>query len=96
MISTGVDWGGMAWALGMYFAAQMVDNLFTQPVIFAKRVHAHPLEIFVVISIAGTLAGPTGMVLGIPAYTLFRIVIREFFQEFQWVQALTDRLENED
>ena len=96
MISTGVDWGSMAWALGMYFAAQMVDNLFTQPVIFAKRVHAHPLEIFVVISIAGTLAGPTGMVLGIPAYTLFRIVIREFFQEFQWVQALTDRLENED
>jgi len=96
MISSGVDWHDFAWAMGAYLAAQAVDNVFTQPVIFAKRVFAHPLEIFVVISIAGTLAGPTGMVLGIPAYTLFRIVIREFFQEFQWVQALTDRLENED
>ena len=96
MISSGVDWGSIAWALGMYFAAQMVDNLFTQPVVFAQRVHAHPLEIFVVISIAGTLAGPTGMVLAIPGYTLFRIVIREFFQEFQWVQALTKHLDDDN
>jgi predicted PurR-regulated permease PerM len=50
----------------------------------------------VVISIAGTLGGPAGMVLAIPGYTLFRIVIREFFQEFQWVQALTKHLDDDN
>ena len=36
------------------------------------------------------------MVLAIPTYTLFRIVANEFFQEFPWIQALTDRRENEE
>lgn len=92
MISSGVEWHGFAWAMGAYLAAQAVDNVFTQPVIFAKRVFAHPLEIFVVISVAGSLAGPAGMVLAIPTYTLFRIVATEFFQEFPWVQALTQSM----
>jgi predicted PurR-regulated permease PerM len=93
MISSGQTWGTVGLAMVMYGAAQVVDNLFTQPVIFAKSVHAHPLEIFAVISIAGSLAGPAGMVLAIPAYTLFRIIIREFFNEFQWVQAMTKRMD---
>ena len=92
MISSGVDWHDFAWAMGAYLAAQAVDNVFTQPVIFAKRVFAHPLEIFVVISVAGSLAGPAGMVLAIPTYTLFRIVATEFFQEFPWIQALTQSM----
>ena len=93
MISSGVDWDAFAWALGVYLAAQGVDNVFTQPVIFAKRVFAHPLEIFVVISVAGTLAGAGGMVLAIPTYTLFRIVAQEFLQEFPWIQALTKSMD---
>lgn len=92
MISSGVDWYDFGWAMGAYLAAQAVDNVFTQPVIFAKRVFAHPLEIFVVISVAGSLAGPVGMVLAIPTYTLFRIVATEFFQEFPWIQALTQSM----
>ena len=73
MISSGVPcrlWVGAC----RVAAAQGVDNVFTQPVIFAKRVFAHPLEIFVVISVAGSVAGAGGMVLAIPTYTLFRIV----------------------
>lgn len=93
MISSGVDWDAFGWAMGVYLAAQGVDNVFTQPVIFAKRVFAHPLEIFVVISVAGSVAGPAGMVLAIPAYTLFRIVAGEFLQEFPWIQALTKSME---
>ena len=78
MVSSGTDWASFGWAMTVYFVAQLVDNLFTQPVIFAKRVFAHPLEIFVVVSISGSLAGTLGMVLAIPGYTLFRIVARSF------------------
>lgn len=96
MISSGVEWDAFGWALAVYLAAQGVDNVFTQPVIFAKRVFAHPLEIFVVISVAGTVAGAGGMVLAIPTYTLFRIVANEFLQEFSWIQALTKSMDDRE
>ena len=94
MVSSGVDGGTLGWGLAMFAAAQAIDNVFTQPVVFAKRVFAHPLEIFIVVSVAGSLAGPMGMVLAIPGYTLIRIVAREFLEEVPWIQALTQRMES--
>jgi predicted PurR-regulated permease PerM len=79
-------------SLLVFAIAQLVDNFFTQPVVFANRVHAHPLEIFIVISIAGSAAGILGMVLAVPAYTLFRIVAQELFSGFKLVDRLTQNL----
>lgn len=76
----------------VFLVAQLVDNLFTQPVIFAGSVKAHPLEIFLLISIAGSLAGVAGMMLAIPAYSLFRVVAKEFLSGFKVVQSLTGQL----
>lgn len=76
----------------VFLAGQIVDNLFTQPVIFAGSVKAHPLEIFLLISIAGSLAGITGMILAIPAYSLLRVVAKEFLGGFKVIQSLTDDL----
>jgi predicted PurR-regulated permease PerM len=80
-------------SLGVFAIAQLVDNFFTQPVVFANRVHAHPLEIFIVISIAGNLAGAAGMVLAIPSYTLFRIIGQELFSGFKVIDELTKNLD---
>ncbi len=74
----------------VFLLAQLVDNLFTQPVIFAGSVKAHPLEIFLLISIAGSIAGIAGMMLAIPAYSLLRVVAKEFFSGFKVIQSLTD------
>ena len=79
-------------SLLVFAVAQLVDNFFTQPVVFANRVHAHPLEIFIVISIAGGAAGILGMVLAVPVYTLFRIVAQELFSGFKLVDRLTQNL----
>jgi predicted PurR-regulated permease PerM len=75
-----------------YAIAQLIDNLFTQPVVFASSVNAHPLEIFVVIAVAGSLGGPVGMMFAIPGYTLFRIVAREFLSGFKVIDRLTHNL----
>jgi predicted PurR-regulated permease PerM len=85
-------WGLVGKAALVFGVAQLVDNFFTQPVIFAGSVKAHPLEIFLLISIAGSLAGVAGMVLAIPAYSLLRIVAKEFFSEFKVVDSLTKKL----
>ena len=76
----------------VYGVAQLVDNFFTQPFIFSNRVMAHPLEIFIVISMAGLLGGVSGMVLAIPGYTLIRIVAGEFLSGFKFIDALTENI----
>lgn len=66
---------------------------FIQPYIFSKRVKAHPIEIFLVILIAGTIAGIAGMIIAVPVYTIARIVAKEFLSNHQFVKRLTDDLD---
>ena len=76
----------------MCFLFQTLDNLVLQPIIYSNSVKAHPLEIFLVILIAGSLAGIVGMLFAIPGYTVLRILAKEFFNEFRVVQSLTKNL----
>lgn len=81
--------GGM---LVIYITVQLLDNVVFQPLIFSNSVKAHPLEIFIVILGAGYLAGILGMFLAIPVYTIIRVIAREFFDKYELVQKLTDRM----
>ena len=72
--------------------AQGIDNFVLQPVLYSNRVKAHPLEIFLVILIAGNLAGVIGMLLAIPSYTVLRVFAKEFFNNFRLVRKLTDKI----
>ena len=72
--------------------ANMVDNFVIQPFVFSNRVKAHPLEIFFVVLMAGSLAGVSGMVLAIPSYTVIRVIAKQFFVKFRVVQKLTQNL----
>jgi predicted PurR-regulated permease PerM len=75
-----------------FVIAQMVDNFVLQPLIFSKSVKAHPLEIFIVILVAGNIGGLVGMILAVPVYTFIRIVSKEFFNGYKVVQGLTKDL----
>ncbi len=75
-----------------FVIAQLVDNFFSQPVIFSKSVKSHPLEIFLVILIAGVLFGIVGLVVAIPAYTAIKVVLKEFLSENKIVKKLTKGL----
>jgi predicted PurR-regulated permease PerM len=76
----------------VFLVVQALDNMVLQPVIFSNSVQAHPLEIFFVITIAGTLAGVLGMILAIPMYTFLRIIAKEFLSQNKIVQGLTKRI----
>lgn len=78
--------------VGVFIGANTVDGYFLQPVIFSGSVKAHPLEIFIVFIMAGSVGGIIGMVLAIPAYTVIRIIAREFLSNFRIVQKLTERM----
>ncbi len=73
----------------VYAATQLLDNIVLQPLIYSQSVKAHPLEIFLVILMAGNVAGIAGMILAIPAYSIGRVFVGEFFNQFKVVKALT-------
>lgn len=77
---------------GVIAGANMIDNMLLQPIIYSTSVKAHPIEIFLVIIIFGSLFGIIGMILAIPAYTVIRVILREFFSEFRLVKKMTENM----
>ena len=71
---------------------QLIDNFFSQPFIFSNSVKSHPLEIFLIIIIAGLLFGVLGMIIAVPGYTVLKVVLMEFAPENRIVRALTRQL----
>ncbi len=72
-----------------FWLVQVIDNNFSQPIIFSKSVSSHPLEIFLVTLIAGFLSGILGMVVAVPLYTILKVIGKEFFPENTIIKLLT-------
>lgn len=71
---------------------KLIDDFVIQPTLYSERVQAHPLEVFLVILIAGFIGGVWGMLLAIPLYTIIRVFAREFFSEYSVVRKLTSQI----
>lgn len=80
------------WVLLGLAIGQLVDNFFSQPKIFSQSVKSHPLEIFLIIIIAGLLFGITGMIIAVPGYTAIKVILKEFLAENKIVKSLTKNL----
>ena len=72
-----------------FIIAQVVDNFASQPIIFSKTTKSHPLEIFLIIIIGGLLAGPLGMIIAVPSYTVLKVILKEFISDNKIVSSLT-------
>ena len=75
-----------------FFGVHLIDVAILQPYIYSNSVKAHPLEIFIVILIAGHIGGIVGMLIAIPTYTVIRVFAKEFLSNFKIVQKLTDKI----
>lgn len=78
---------------GTVLLAQFVDNYFVSPKIFSRQMNAHPLEIFIVTLVAGSCSGVLGMLIAIPAYTVVRILAKEFLYNLRLVRQLTAKMD---
>lgn len=67
--------------ISSFSIANLFDNLVLQPVIYSKSVKAHPVEIFLVIIMAGQLAGIGGMIAAIPVYTVIKVIVKVISQD---------------
>ena len=82
--------------LAIMLAAQLIDNFIYQPLIYSTSIKAHPLEIFIVLLMAGHIGGTIGMLVAIPAYTVVRVVAIRFFYRYKIIQRLIPDLSEED
>ena len=82
--------------LAIMLTVQLVDNFIYQPLIYSTSIKAHPLEIFIVLLIAGHIGGVVGMLIAIPSYTVIRVIASRFFYDFKIVKRLIPDVENEN
>ena len=74
--------------LAIMLTTQFVDNFVYQPLIYSTSIKASPLEIFIVILLAGHIGGVVGMLVAIPAYTVIRVIASRFFPDLKLVKRL--------
>lgn len=80
--------------IGVFMATQMVDNFLFQPVIYSTSIKSNPLEIFIILLIAGHIGGIFGMLVAIPSYTVIRVIAAEFFGNIKAIRRLTSGTDN--
>lgn len=83
----------LIFSVAIFSIFQLIDNLIIQPYIYSTSVKAHPLEIFLIILLAGGFAGVLGMLFAIPFYTILRVFSKEFFNKLRVVRKLTESID---
>ncbi|MBP5397481.1 MAG: AI-2E family transporter [Bacteroidales bacterium] len=81
--------------LVIMLTVQLVDNFVLQPIIYSTSIQATPLEIFIVMLLAGHMGGIVGMLAAIPGYTVVRVMAGRFFYHKKIVRRLMPDLEKE-
>ncbi len=72
-----------------FWIVQIIDNNISGPLIFSSSVKSHPLEVFLVILIAGFLFGVAGMIVAVPIYTIIKVILKEFVPNNRLIRLLT-------
>jgi predicted PurR-regulated permease PerM len=82
------------WAVMLF--AQAIDNFVFQPLIYSTSIKARPLEIFLVLLMAGRIGGTIGLIAGVPAYTVLRVILARFYSDKKLVRRLMPDIEKEN
>lgn len=86
-INIGFGWF-VLFLIAIFCFTQLIDNILYQPIIYSSSIKAKPLEIFIVLLIAGHIAGPLGMIIAIPSYTAIRVIAFRFFGHIKAIKRL--------
>lgn len=89
-------WAFALIVLAVMLGTQLVDNFVYQPLIYSSSIKSTPLEIFIVLLMAGRIGGTWGLLIGIPAYTVIRVIAARFFYKHKAVRRLMPDIEAEN
>ena len=89
-------WAFALIVLAVMLLAQLIDNFVYQPIIYSTSIKSTPLEIFIVLLLAGQIGGTAGLLVGIPVYTVVRVIAARFFYNHKTVRRLMPDIEEEN
>lgn len=89
-------WIALITLLAVFLFTQLADNFLFQPLIYSKSIKSSPLEIFIVLLMAGHVGGILGMLVAIPAYTVIRVIAARFFTGFKPIGRLIEATSEEN
>ena len=81
--------------LAIMLGVQLIDNVVFQPIIYSTSIKSTPLEIFIVMLMAGHVGGILGMLAAIPAYTVVRVIAGSFFRDKKFVRRMMPEVQVE-
>lgn len=64
-----------------YFVLRMTEDNFIIPHVMGHAVHLHPVLVLFAILAGGAIAGPAGLLLGIPVVAVTRLVLRYIYRK---------------
>lgn len=66
---------------------QILENRVIQPLVLGSQLNIHPITILFVLLISGSTFGVVGVLLGVPAYAVIKIIIT---MAFEYIEEKTD------
>ena len=76
--------------LVVFFIEQTLEGRVIQPLILGSNLNIHPVTIIAVLLTAGNLFGIPGVILGIPAYAVAKVILVHLFNWYQTYTGLYD------
>lgn len=74
----------------VFFIEQTLEGRVIQPLILGSNLNIHPITIIAVLLTAGNLFGIPGVILGIPAYAVSKVILVHLFNWYQTYTGLYD------
>lgn len=74
----------------VFFIEQTLEGRVIQPLILGSNLNIHPVTIIAVLLTAGNLFGIPGVILGIPAYAVSKVIVVHLFKWYQTYTGLYD------
>ena len=67
----------------VWTAVQFIEGHFISPNVMGKTLKIHPLTIIFILLSAGNLLGVVGVILGIPAYAILKVLISHLYSMYK-------------
>lgn len=72
----------------VFSVEQLFEGRIIQPLILGSNLKVHPVTIIIVLLTAGKLFGVIGVILGVPAYAVLKIIIKQGFAWYKTYSGL--------
>ncbi|QBR48420.1 AI-2E family transporter [Leuconostoc kimchii] len=80
LVASTQSWEQCLFVLIVMTVVQQLDGNFIYPNVIGKSLAIHPLTIMILLMVAGNLWGIVGMILVVPVYAVFRVIIKFVFE----------------